>query len=121
MKFGMAKAILVLDENLEPLKESLQNRNFRVICPDKGTSDDNIKKIYLPHRTIVTNNSADFLEDAIDFEYSIIATELISFKDPENLSKMIARAWSQNQLTSKRSSFLLVLKEDGNHTFKELD
>ena len=118
-KGSMARGILILDENVQHLEEPLKDRNIIIRIPKSGMSDDDIKKDLLSKRIFVTNNSKDFIPDASSYEYGIIATEGVS-KDAETLSSMISRALSEHKLWSKRTGFILVLSETGQHRLEDL-
>jgi hypothetical protein len=117
---GMSRGVVVLDENLIVLKDSLRDEHIKVIIPERFLTDDAIKHQLLSHRILITNNSADFVEDATAIEYGIIATENIKFKDNLKLSKMISKAIVKFDLWSHQSGFILTLQSDGKHDFKVL-
>jgi hypothetical protein len=121
IKSAMSRGKVVLDENLEALSNELKDRNMMVIVPPKGTKDSFIKKNFLAGRLFITNNSKDFIDDASSYEYGIISTEKIKFKDPELLSKMISDAIIKFKLWSRTDPFILVLHEDKKHVLKSLN
>jgi hypothetical protein len=120
IKEAMARGKIVLDENLESLAEELRKRNIIVILPVKGMSDEDIKEKMISGRLFVTNNSKDFVDDASSYEYGIISTEKIKFKDSKSMSKMISDAIIKHKLWSQSNSFILVLHENGKHVMKSL-
>jgi len=115
IKEAMARGRVVLDENLESLASELRNRNIIVYLPIKGMSDDDIKSTMLGGRLFITNNSKDFIDDASSYEYGIISTEKIKFKDDKKLSKMISDAIIKHSLWSQNEPFLLTLRENKKH------
>lgn len=116
---AMARGTIVVDENLENIIPFIKGKNIRVITPNKGLKDDEIKKTMLANRIFVTNNVKDFLKDAPILDCGLISTENIKFKG-ENLAKMISDVLTDMNLWSKRHGFLVVLKENGKHDFKPL-
>ena len=126
-RVGMARAVLVVDENVEVLVSAFKEANFRVLVPPKGMKDPDIKRLLLEHRIIVTKNTADFLDDAPVFEYGIIGLEALSFIDPAKTYKenqtvqLISKAISEFSLISGRPGFVLMVKPNGKHVFKRLD
>lgn len=115
----MSRGIVVLDENLLSLETHLQKRNMRVIKPIAGMTDDTIAEALASGRVLITNNSKDFLQLAIDFEFGIIATEK-GPADDASLAKAISSAITAHSLWAKKGAFVTTLKKDGTSTFKEL-
>lgn len=116
----MARGTVVIDENVSGLSSYLQSKNIRVVQPPSGMDDDQIKQFILPNRIIITNNSADFVEDASSGDYGIIALEGVMPMDMESLSKIISKVMTKFSLWSKRHGFILRLKKDGKHEYEEL-
>jgi hypothetical protein len=125
-KVGMARATLVVDENVDFLGSPLQEANFHVVIPHKGMDDFDIKKELLAHRILVTKNTKDFLDDSPVLDYGIIGLEALPFVDPardyktNQTAKLISKAVVDFDLISERSGFVLMLKQNGRHVFKRL-
>jgi hypothetical protein len=125
-KAGMARATIVVDENVSSLMSALREANFRVITPSKGLDDHEIKKNILAHRMLVTNNTKDFLDDAPVLDYGIIGLEALGFIDSASnykdnkIAQMISKAVSEFDLISERSGYVLMLKPNSQHVFKRL-
>ena len=125
-KSGMARATIVVDENVNFLAKALGDANFRVISPPKGMSDFEIKKNLLSHRIIVTKNTKDFLAEAPVLDYGIIGLEAIPFVDTaaeykdNQTAQMISKAVSEHDLISERKGFVLMLHPNGRHVFRRL-
>lgn len=119
-KVGMARGVVVVDENLFGLENFLVQQNIRCILPDVSMVDEDIKYKLLPHRIFITNNANDFVDDAVAGEYGIISTENIRFKDFKMLSKMISRAIIEFELWSYQGGFILILNQNENHELKVL-
>ena len=117
---GMARGIVVVYENLVGLKEFLENKNIKVIAVPRNIEDTEIRDKLLFHRIFITNNSKDFIKDAIEKQYGIIATEYLDFKDSEHLSKIISDAIIDFDLWSMKAGFILELKSDNSHNLKIL-
>jgi len=118
-KFSMARGIVVLDENVEAIADSLRNRNLRVLKVMPGMSDDLIKQTVLSGRIFITNNTQDFIYDAKTLEYGIISTEAVKDKEPNKLAQLISDAIIKHSLWAKKHSFLVRLSDSGS-TFREL-
>jgi len=117
---AMARGIVVLDENVSGMEAELNNRNIRVVPIPKGTDDDIIKKHYLPGRTLITANSAHFVDDASSYEYGIIALDKVKFKDPKSLATIVSAAFVREQLWSKAHGFIIELDDKGNGKVRNL-
>lgn len=112
-KRSMARAVLVVDENLSSIAPELEKKNFRVIVPSKGTPDETIIDHYLVHRTLVTNNPKDFVVSVPVAEFSLIDTTAVT-KDAKTLASIISDAWMDLSLNS-RANFVLHLRTNGKH------
>jgi len=125
-KSGMARATLVVDENVAFLVAPLKEANFRVLTPTKGLLDPDIKETLLSHRILVTKNTKDFLSDAPVFDYGIIGLEALPFLDPSaaykdnQTAKMISKAISDLNLVSLKSGFVVMLHPNGQHKLKHI-
>ena len=118
-KISMSRGVLVLDENVENLKEELKKLNIKIIQPKKGLSDKSIKEELLLHRILVTKNSQDFTKEAPIFEYGIIAIEHIK-GTAEKVADLISEAIVKHSLWSKKHGFIVTIDSKGNSTFKPL-
>lgn len=118
---AMARGTVVVDENLINLVPELSSRNIRVLTPTPGMSDSKIVSTLLSNRIFVTNNSKDFLLTAAEHDTGIIATEDLSSKDPKTLAGLISAVISKYSLWSKRGAYVLYLRDNGKHEFKDLD
>lgn len=95
--YSMARAVFVVDENVDFLGPSLKEANFRVFVPHKGMTDPQIKEELLAHRIIVTRNTKDFIDDAPIYDYGIIGLEGLPFVDsaPKLANNTTARPHAQ--------------------------
>lgn len=109
---SMARGLVVLDENLEHLEAEFRKRNIRVLAPKKGMSDEEIAEIYASGRIIVTNNSQDFRDLAVEFEFGIIATESYSPKN-DSLVAAISRGLIKHKLWGKTGAFIAKIQRNG--------
>ena len=117
---SMARGAIVLDENLEHLKEGLTERNMHVFVVPKGIKDEEIIRVYLTHRLFVTNNPKDFINDASSFEYGIISTKKIKYKGENLLVPLISKVLSKYNLWSKKHGFIIEPDEKGKGEIKNL-
>jgi hypothetical protein len=121
----MARGLLVVDESLSQLVAPLTELGIRVIEPLRGESDQDIAQRLLPGRIFLTRNIKDFARYAYGMEFGIISLDGLDFVDPQpdeskNLTvKIILNALLTYELWSKRNGFILELKDDGNHVYKE--
>jgi hypothetical protein len=116
---SMARGIVILDENLFALSKELESQGMRVLKVKSGLKDKEIIEHSLSGRIFITNNSKDFIDDASDLEYGIIATENVS-KDPKFLSKLISDEIIKNKIWSKKKGFILFLNNNKKSIFKQL-
>jgi len=116
---AMARGTLYVDENLKDLVPVLSSKNIHVRVPPDGMPDKQIAHDLLTSRIMVTNNSKDFVPYASSYDIGIIGTESVT-KDPEILADMVSDAIVRFELWSKRHGFILKLRTNGRHLFKEL-
>ena len=125
-RVGMARATIVVDENVAFLAAPLKHHfNFRTVVPKSGMEDEKIKNDLLGHRILITKNTSDFKADAPVYDYGIISLEKLPFIDPDQgdkntTCKLISEAVSKHKLVS-RSHFVLTLKPDGKHQLTILE
>ena len=123
---GMARGIVVLDENLLELENVLERYfNMHVITPEPRMSDHSIAKKLLGGRILITKNSKDFIRLAPIYDFGIIAVENVKFIDPlQSASNITANMLSDIMVDadvwSKRGAFLLTVQNDGKYTIKDL-
>jgi hypothetical protein len=125
-RVAMARGTVILDENVQSLSDGLRFINVRVIVPKSGTQDDFIIQELLPNRIIITNNSKDFIDYASSYDFGIVSLEGLSFIDSESnpkknvTIKLISKAFIEYELWSKRHGFILELKDNGKHLYRDL-
>jgi hypothetical protein len=115
---GMSRGLLVLDENVNFAQEELKNKNIRVTTPLAGMTDEQIAEKMASHRILVTNNTKDFMQFAIEYEIGLIATENLP-KDAKLFASLISKAITTLGLWSKHKPFLVTFKE-GKPIFQQL-
>ena len=127
LKTGMARATLVVDENVDFLAAPLQEADFRVLgSPPNGMADFEVKKVLLAHRILVTKNTEGFLADAPVLDYGIIGLDALPFVYQSNelgsnpTARMISDVLSEQGLEHERYGFVLMLKPNGKHVFRRL-
>src|SRR5271165_4466422 len=74
---------IMLDENLRVLEPVLEDDGFKVIVPHQGLKDEALKA-KARGWAILTKNSKDFVDDAVSYDYDVIAVEDIKFIDHQN-------------------------------------
>jgi hypothetical protein len=115
---------LVLDENLAALYDALRDFGFKVLSYPKGLKDSELVP-FLTNKILITNNSKDFIIDALVHDFDIIGTESVKFiddrKDRKNVTaSKIAKAIRESNISLKRGNWLMVLMDDGSYKLKEL-
>lgn len=105
----MARGNIVLDENLKDLKPGLQDKNLRVFEAPAGFSDDRVAEL-TSGRILITNNSKDFLQLAIEHEFGIIATEGAP-RNAKDLVANISAAITSHSLWSLKNPFVFYLSD----------
>lgn len=116
---------IVLDENLHVLKPGLEDEGYKVITPQPGTSDLEIKELAKRGWTILTANSNDFTYDAAHYDYDVIGIEDIRFIDGKadrtNQTVLkIADAIRRSRLATRKGNFLLAVRDDGSFHLRQL-
>lgn len=115
---AMSRGAIVLDENLwGELEFEIASRHIKVFKPYAGQSDESMAAI-LYNKILVTDNSKDFIENITSWEFGIIATENIKFKDSKKLANLISKAIIKHSLWSKRSGFIVTLYNTKDSTIK---
>ena len=122
----MARGKVLIDENLSQLVKPLTEKNIYVISPPAGMPDMQIIKLLAPNRIFITQNTKDFKAYVSTFDIGLVSLENLSFIDPEQdgdknkTAKLIHEAIVNFQLWAKDFGFILELRDDGKHIFKDL-
>jgi hypothetical protein len=119
-----SKITLLLDENLSSLKPGLRDAGLKVISFDSKTPDDTLIEL-AEGLAILTNNSKDFLNDAVAGDYDVISTENIKFIDTLTTRKnstvqKIVKAIRESGLYTRKGNFHLSINDDGSFVLKQL-
>jgi hypothetical protein len=123
----MARGVVVLDESVTGLAPALREANIMVIEVPAGTEEDEIKRLYLPHRIFVTRNPRAFREDAPIHEYGIVSLAKLKSVDVDRsytrnrTARLISKSLSAYGLWAKGAKFLLELRDDGKRKLKKLE
>ncbi len=115
---------ILLDENLRNLKAALEDDGFKVVVPQPGLADSELKSMARGW-AILTRNSQDFIEDAVRYDYDIIAMEDVRFIDdkPDRTNdtvRKISGAVRRSQLARTRGNFLLRVRDNGTFHLQQL-
>jgi hypothetical protein len=108
---AMSRGSVIIDENVSYLQAELGKRNIRAITPLTGMTDEQIAEKMAMHKILITNNSKDFLQYAIEYEIGLIAVEKLS-KDPATLASIISATITSLSLWSKHKPFLVTFKDN---------
>jgi len=114
------RGVIVLDKNLSNLKESLNDKNIHVITIPQKTKKDEIKKLYLTRRILITNNPQKFIYDASAYEYGIISIKKLKYKNKDFIISIINKILSKYRLFSKYHGFIIEPDEKGRGKIKNL-
>jgi len=112
-----SKITLLLDENLIQLKSALKDAGFKILQFRRGMPDSELKEM-AEGTAIVTQNSKDFISDAVAFDYDILALDTLKFIDtqPDRTNQAvqkIVKAARETGIFSHKGHFLLKLTETG--------
>jgi len=114
---------IILDEDLRGLETGLEDEGFKVIRA-KVLKNDGLK-----HEArgwaILTKNSQDLVDDAVRYDYDVIAVEDIKFvddkQDPTNEAvRIISGPIRRSQLAFRKGNFLLRIRGDGSFHLLQL-
>jgi len=116
---------IVLDENLRSLKPGLEDEGLKVVLPPAGATDEDIKELAKGGWTIATKNSQDFLDDALHYDYDVMALEDVKFigSKPDRTNQTVAKiagALTRSQLASRKGNFVLKIRDDGSFHLRQL-
>lgn len=112
-----SKITIFLDENILQLRSALKDFGYKVVVLKKGTPDEEIWEL-AQGWCILTQNSKDFISNAPEYDYDVIAIENIKFIDNEPTRKnltvqKISKAIKQSHITSLKGNFLLTVLDTG--------
>jgi len=123
---------ILLDANLRGLKTALEDDGFKVIAakrselimPQQNLHDDELKH-EAKGCAILTQNSQDFIDDAVRFDYDVIGVEAIKFIDKKQdrtnqTVRKISRAVRASRIGTKRGNFYLKIHDDGSFVLEAL-
>ena len=115
---------ILLDENVRVLEPALEDDGFKVIVPNQGLTDSALKA-KARGWAILTKNSKDFVDDAVRYDYDVIAVEDIKFIDPktdrtnETVHK-ISTAVRRSQIGTRKGNFCLKIRDNGSFHLEQL-
>lgn len=116
-----SRGVVVLDRKLENLKMPLQGRNMIVLVAAADEIDDEARVWLLPHRVVIVEDDAPFVDDASSYEYGIVSCGLLSNREPKWLAKVISDVFVHRpKLWHRRHGWRLVLRDDGEHEYEPL-
>jgi len=115
---------IMLDENLRVLEPALEDDGFKVIVPQQGLKDEALKA-KARGWAILTKNSKDFIDDAVRYDYDVIAVEDVRFNDQKadrtnETVRKISSAVRRSQLGTRRGNFCLKIRDDGSFHLQQL-
>jgi hypothetical protein len=124
---AMARGVIVLGKDAAALAPALREANIKVVEIPAGTADSAIMQDYLPHRILVTRNAKGFMEWAPIHEYGIVSLEKLTSINPSpsfaanKTARLISQGISAYGLWAKGATFLLELRDDGEHELALLE
>jgi hypothetical protein len=115
---------ILLDENLLGLETGLEDDGFKVIAPQSGLKDEELKR-KARGWAILTKNSQDFVHDAVRFDYDVIGIEDIGFMDAkpdraDETVRKISEAVRRSQIGTRRGNFWLRIRDNGSFHLEQL-
>jgi hypothetical protein len=115
---------IMLDENLRGLEPALEDDGFKVIVPHQGLRDQALKA-KARGWAILTKNSKDFVDDAVRYDYDVIAVEDIKFIDhgtdrTNETVRKISNAVRRSQLGTRRGNFCLKIRDNGSYHLEQV-
>jgi hypothetical protein len=115
---------IMLDENLRVLEPALEDDGFKAIVPHQGLKDDALKA-KARGWAILTKNSKDFGDDAVRYDYDVIAVEDIKFiehkSDRANEAvRKVSTAVRRSQLETRKGNFCLRIRDNGSFHLEQL-
>jgi len=115
---------ILLDEQLTALEAALEDDGFKVITLPAGTSDE-VLKAKAKGWAILTQNSKDFTDDAVRFDYDVIAVENIRYIDAKkdrtnNTVRKISDAVRRSRIAVTKGNFCLKVRDDGSFHLVQL-
>lgn len=115
---------IMLDENLRILESALEDDGFKVVVPPQGLKDEALKR-QARGWAILTKNSKDFVDEAVRYDYDVIAIETIKFIDDKNdrtneTVRKISNAVRRSQLGTRKGNFCLTVRDNGSFHLEQL-
>jgi hypothetical protein len=117
---------VMLDEQLRVLEPALEDDGFKVVLPPQGLKD-NVLKMKAKARgwAILTRNSKDFVDDAVRYDYDVIAIEAIRFIDDKQdrtnaTVQKISAAIRRSRIAVSKGNFCLTIRDDGSFHMVQL-
>jgi hypothetical protein len=113
---------IMLDENLGILEPALEDDGFKVVVPHQGLTDQALKA-KARGWAILTKNSTDFVDEAVRYDYDVVAVEdIIDHKtDRTNETvRKISSAVRRSQLGTRKGNFCLKIRDNGSFHLEQL-
>ncbi len=115
---------IMLDENLRGLESALEDDGFKVIVPQQGLKDEDLKR-KARGWAILTHNSQDFVDDAVRYDYDVIGIEDVKFIDDKpdrtnETTRKISNAVRRSKLATMKGNFLLKIRDNGSFHLGQL-
>ncbi len=115
---------ILLDEDLRGLEAGLEDDGFKVVVPPQGLTDEDLKR-KARGWAVLTRNSADFVGDAVRFDYDVIGLEDVKFLDdrPDRTNdtvRKISAAVRRSQIATRKGNFWLKVRDNGSFHLEQL-
>lgn len=122
---GMARGKVLLDQNINDLREPLTKANLRVVVPEMEQyarkPDDKLAEDHLANSIFITENYDDFVPLAIKYDFGIIGVPQTAKADGERTAQQISKAIIRHKVWSQTRPFKLLIHRDGRSDFMYLD
>jgi hypothetical protein len=115
---------ILLDENLSVLEAALEDDGFKVVLLPQGLSDEVLKR-KAKGWAILTQNSKDFVDDAVRYDDDVIAVEDIRFVDHKQdrtneTVRKISAAVRRSKIATTKGNFALRVRDNGTFHLEQL-
>ena len=106
---------IMLDEILRGLEPALEDDGFKVIVPQQGLSDDELKR-KARGWAVLTRNSDDFVDEAVRYDYDVIGIEDVTNETVRKISNAVRRS----RLATLKGNFWLKVRDNGTFHLRQL-
>lgn len=119
-----SKLTIVLDEHLHHLYDGLRDAGFKVQTFPQGLSDEKLGE-FSEGSSILTQNTKDFISNAVKYDYDIIDIKNLRYIDTgltrkNSTVQKIEKAVRESKYANMKGNFLLSINDDGTYSLESL-